>query len=421
MWTAHNRSFLGMTAHWIDPVTLHQCKAALACTRVTGRHTYDVLGARIEQIHNFYGLAGKITATITDNGSNFVKAFTVFHHSSLDSSSATAEEIPTLSMDEDPEESLENTDTEDVIFENMDQMLTVDTENDLTQVQYDLPAHERCAAHTLSLIATTDIDKYLSTSPVSRNIYRSSFAKCSAVWNKTSRSTVASDSVQEIANRKFLVPSKTRWNSHYDAILRITENTTTELNELCTRMGLRSFAEKEIVFLKEYCSVLKPLARGLDILQGEDNCFYGTLLPTLETIIKKIKALIFQLSTATVGLVYTIESSIKHRFAKVFESNNAIIAAITLPKFKLKWVDDQRKKDQFKQVLMQEIRLRVDDDVTETENPAQPEAQASSNAEKDHFYEFDSDEDSTSQNTIESEVNDYLSNAKQYECLNKYP
>ena len=174
---------------------------------------------------------------------------------------------------------------------------------------------------------------------------------------------------------------------------------------------IHSFAEKEIVFLKEYCSVLKPLARGLDILQGEDNCFCGTLLPTLETIIKKIKTLIPQLSTATVGLVYTIESSIKHHFAKVFESNNAIIAAITLLKFKLKWVDDQRKKDQFKQVLMQEIRLRVDD-VTETENPAQPEAQDSSNAEKDHFYEFDSDEDSTSQNAIEFEVNDYLNNAK---------
>ena len=101
-------------------------------------------------------------------------------------------------------------------------------------------------------------------------------------------------------------------------------------------MGLHSFAEKEFVFLKENCSVLKPLARGLDILQGEDNCFYRTLLPTLETIIKKIKALIPQLSTATVGLVYTIESSIKHHFSKVFESNNAIIAAITLPKFKLK-------------------------------------------------------------------------------------
>ena len=186
-------------------------------------------------------------------------------------------------------------------------------------------------------------------------------------------------------------------------------------------MGLRSFAEKDC-FLKGILLCFEaPCQRIIDILQGEDNCFYGTLLPTLEKIIKKIKALIPQPSTATVGLVYTIKSSIKHHFAKVFESNNAIIAAITLPKFKLKWVDDQRKKDQFKQVLMQEIRLCVDDDVTETENPAQPEVQASSNAEKDHFYEFDSDEDSTSQNAIESEVNDYLSNAKQYECLNKYP
>ena len=73
VWSAHNKSFVGMTAHWIDPVTLHRYKAALACTRITGHHTYDVLGAKIEQIHNGYNLAGKVTATITDNGSNFVK------------------------------------------------------------------------------------------------------------------------------------------------------------------------------------------------------------------------------------------------------------------------------------------------------------------------------------------------------------
>ena len=58
---------------------------------------------------------------------------------------------------------------------------------------------------------------------------------------------------------------------------------------------------KKIVFLKEYYSVLKPLSRGSDILQGKDNCFYGSLLPTLETIIKKTKALVPQLSPITVG------------------------------------------------------------------------------------------------------------------------
>lgn len=32
---------------------------------------------------------------------------------------------------------------------------------------------------------------------------------------------------------------------------------------------------------------MKPLTVSLDILQGEDNCFYGTLLPTLKTLISK--------------------------------------------------------------------------------------------------------------------------------------
>ena len=103
------------------------------------------------------------------------------------------------------------------------------------------------------------------------------------------------------------------------------------------------------------------MARELHIPQGEDHCFYGTLLPTLQAILKKIKSLISDLSSATVEMVNTIESSIERRFAKVFQSNDAIIVAITLPKFKLRWVDDQSKKDQYKQILLQEICLCYDD------------------------------------------------------------
>ena len=142
--------------------------------RITGHHTYDVIASRIEIIHASYGrLNGKVVATITNNGSNFVKAFSVY---SIPSSQC--------SVPEDPEVE----DEDECIFEDMDELLQIDNgeTEDLAQVQYELLPHEKCAAHTLNLVASTDIDKYLSSSSESRNTYRSSFAKSAALWNRSS-------------------------------------------------------------------------------------------------------------------------------------------------------------------------------------------------------------------------------------------
>ena len=87
------------------------------------------------------------------------------------------------------------------------------------------------------------------------------------------------------------------------------------------------------------------VVRGLDILQGEDFCYYGTLLPTLATIIKKPRATFPKLSTMTTGLAETVERAIKKWFSHFFDLKEAIIAAVhvTSPKFKLKWVESQEK------------------------------------------------------------------------------
>ena len=35
-WTTHRKSFIGVTAHWIQPTSLQRCSAALACKQLKG-------------------------------------------------------------------------------------------------------------------------------------------------------------------------------------------------------------------------------------------------------------------------------------------------------------------------------------------------------------------------------------------------
>ena len=132
VWTAHNRCYFGMTVHWIDPVSLNRCKAAICCTRIVGRHTYDVLAVKIEHVHRVYGLNGKVTATVTDNGSNFVKAFSTFSSPVADSSSASSLPSPDLQDNDN------DLDEEETTFESVSDTLTLDREQeedqDLTQL-----------------------------------------------------------------------------------------------------------------------------------------------------------------------------------------------------------------------------------------------------------------------------------------------
>lgn len=91
--------------------------------------------------------------------------------------------------------------------------------NNLTNPEYNnicLLNHLTCCAHTLNLIATTNISKisdknYLKMSKIT-------FNKLNAFWNLLSRSTVASNKVYDRCNVKFPVPIITRWNSMFNDI-----------------------------------------------------------------------------------------------------------------------------------------------------------------------------------------------------------
>lgn len=79
IWTVNRKSYLGMTAHWIDincDFSMSRNSVGLSCKRFLGSHTFDAVAGKISNIHNSYGLdVEKITATIKDNASHFGKAF----------------------------------------------------------------------------------------------------------------------------------------------------------------------------------------------------------------------------------------------------------------------------------------------------------------------------------------------------------
>ena len=76
--SARGKSYIGVTAHWINSENMKKISVALTCQRLKGSHTFDILACPCESIHDEYHIGGNICKTTTDNGSNFVKAFSVF-------------------------------------------------------------------------------------------------------------------------------------------------------------------------------------------------------------------------------------------------------------------------------------------------------------------------------------------------------
>ena len=202
-WSARGKAFIGVTSHWISPDSLERVSAALACRRITGSHTFDVLANVLDDIHTSYGIATKVCKTTTDNGSNFVKAFSVF---------GQAREVDSDTDSDDDENN------EDVAFQAVGDL-------DASGLEYQLPSHQRCACHTLQLIATGDADQAESDGPY-KKLSRAAFAKCQALWNKSSKSVLAAEAVVNHCGMALIRPNQTRWNSIFMAVDRLVRIST---------------------------------------------------------------------------------------------------------------------------------------------------------------------------------------------------
>lgn len=339
-WTVFKRSYLGMTVHWIDPVTMERKSMGISCKRILGRHTYDILADAIESILEDYGIKNKTKMIVTDNGSNFTKAFRIF--GAPDEPEPTDDNIPSTSSEDFDESELETcVEINDILDANEDARR--------------LPPHHCCTAHTLNLLATKDAEEAL-TSPSYKRISRQVLAKCQVLFNKQNMSTLAADIIFKHLGRYLVVPGATRWNSLFDS-LQLLLSKVEKLDDICRDLGVPLFKKpSETDFLKEYCQVLEPVATALDILQGEREIFMGYLLPTLKCV-----------RTTLVdqdGLEYcqplrnALIAGFDKRFSHLLSKSEFRLSAFLLPKFKLDWLEEERPlaREDLLEVIKKELR-----------------------------------------------------------------
>ncbi|CAH0731067.1 unnamed protein product, partial [Brenthis ino] len=194
------------TAHWITN-DLRRVSVALDCQRFRGVHSYDRLSDIIQEINGEFDLnTNKIVASVTDNGSNFVKAFKTFGVK-LTNINIENEVMP----DSQPTEASSESDVEEGESWNLDNPEHICF----------LPVHLRCCAHFLSLCATTDANKVLTEqdTPLSQ-MHAAIMKKCNVLWKAAGRPKSA-ETIQDVLGHTLSRPGETRWNSLFDALQQI--------------------------------------------------------------------------------------------------------------------------------------------------------------------------------------------------------
>lgn len=187
-----------------------------------------------------------------------------------------------LFLDECDDMEGENSPVDSVNELNFDQC---DESTEIVIEEPSLGIHIRCASHTLNLVALVDAKEALKNAQY-RDIHQRAFAKMKSLFLKYNRPKSYAI-MQNVLNSRLVVPNKTRWNAVFDALKCFNGKDPKEINKLMGELGLEKFTTNELIFLKKYEAISKPVAAAIDNLQPNE-CYFSVFLPTLFTVKKSL-------------------------------------------------------------------------------------------------------------------------------------
>lgn len=106
--------------------------------------------------------------------------------------------------------------------------------------------------------------------------------------------------------------------------------------------------------LNEYCKVMRPLAFALDILQSETKCYMGILLPTLVSLKTKLATVKLTLKYCA-PVADALLQGVDTRFQGYMDRQDLVLASLTMPQFRLRWLPDEAARQTAKLLLCSNV------------------------------------------------------------------
>ena len=282
----------------------------LSCNRLYGRHTGEHILSEFDRIACTFNITDKIFQIVTDNASNMRKAFPTlpgFELEDSESESSGAEEVD------------EDSDVADLSSMN-------EIETNSGKICHRLS----CFAHTIQLSVKACINECRSLT--------NSLQKASRIVSHFHKSTIDTESLENVFDKVLIAKNETRWNSQLMVRCLIEADYASDPNSIISNI------KRELLLTASDKSALRELVNIFDqfevvskLVQGEKYASISLALPCFIGLKKHLESInVRRLPT----LVTALQSSPERRLSSIQSNPIYIVATCLDPEFKLKWCSD---------------------------------------------------------------------------------
>lgn len=276
-------SFLGITVHCFTFYDKKRHSITLAIRRFESPHTGERIADLLQAVINEWNIPHyKVFHSLTDNGSNMVKAYNLL---SNDGEEEFEDDESTGVPREDELYPDECNETDDSNSEHLDddndhEPSTEETVKQFEQCEDDhritLVGWKRnsCFVHTLQFVV-----KEFERAPC----FKSTLTKVHKIVKRVNKSCKATEMLIKLANKKLVSNCPTRWDSTFLMISRLI-SVKDHINAVLEELGWGVLTASQWKQLHAIEDLLQPFAHQTNITSSEDSTSICMVIPTLKEL-----------------------------------------------------------------------------------------------------------------------------------------